>query len=97
MAIIIYSSVHATGNSQFGGVNDGLLSVTYQAFICGRVKMDATAPITSVINKLMINATGLNFLLLVVMIGLIVTFVRAYCCGKTLTIGTGKLIKKAGQ
>jgi hypothetical protein len=54
--------VHTDANNQGGGLNDGFLRVLYHTGIWGRVTSEATKPMASTINKLMINGKNWNFL-----------------------------------
>ena len=54
--------VHTGANNQGGGLNDGFLRVLYHPGISGRVTSEATKPMASTINKLMINGKNWNFL-----------------------------------
>lgn len=48
--IMMYSAVHIGANSQFGGLNQGLLAMAYQLLTPDEVNKPATAPTNTGIN-----------------------------------------------
>lgn len=63
MPIKMYRLVHTGANNQSGGLKDGLFRYVYQVLTDFAVARPAIAPMDRVKAILMINATGLNFII----------------------------------